>query len=568
MVDVISGRNLITHTRLSGATTINELGRVAPAVTNLLLQSEDFTTTWLTGNYVVTPNAAIAPSGLLTADKLVRDTVVTATSASQSVACLANTTSTLSCFVKAAEWSKFGLREGFATGNYVTFDLVTASVISSSGATGTITAFPDGWYRVAMQMTTQVGQTTFGARINPLPNSYVSGTPLYGFAGDNTSGLFVWGAQLEQSATMGEYVPTGASINSAPRITHDPVTLECLGFLPEEQKANLTPRSEEFNDATWVKARASITANAAASPSGAITADKLVEDNTANNTHVAVQVFTFAATTYTLSIFAKAAERSWVRLFAFDGVTNFGCYFNLSAGTVGTAVASTGFISPLANGWFRCVMTFTAAAGTGTYAARLATGDGADVYTGDGTSGLFVWGAQLEVGGLTSYIPTAGSSVVRAADAVSITGANFSSWYRQDEGTIYVDGRRSDLNHTASAWFLAMSTGVATTRLQLGFDFPANGNYAIVSSGTLQGDVYPLVNTLVRRAAAAYSNNCAVSYNGASPSSFAAASLGAYSRMDIGAYVNSASGWLNGPIARLDYWPRRLPNSILQELSR
>jgi hypothetical protein len=244
-----------------------------------------------------------------------------------------------------------------------------------------------------------------------------------------------------------------------------------------------------------------------------------------NSAAPASQNITVAATAYTLSFYGSG------------DIVLTGAH---SATVIGTGVFPN-----------RRVLTFTPTAGT----------------LGVTVSGTVEF-ANLEPGSFaTSWIPTGASQATRSADVASITGANFSRWYRQDEGTIYADGRRSDLNHTASAWFLAMSTGVATTRLQLGFDFPATGNYAIVSSGTLQGVVNPSVNTLVRRAAAAYSNDCAVSYNGASPSSFAAASLGSYSRMDIGAYVNSASGWLNGTIRRLTYWPQRLPNSTLQNIT-
>ena len=39
----------------------------------------------------------------------------------------------------------------------------------------------------------------------------------------------------------------------------------------------------------------------------------------------------------------------------------------------------------------------------------------------------------------TSYIKTTGASATRSADNASITGENFSSWYRQDEGSILFD---------------------------------------------------------------------------------------------------------------------------------
>lgn len=59
------------------------------------------------------------------------------------------------------------------------------------------------------------------------------------FTGDPTRGIYIWGAQLEQSSTIGEYIRTTSTINSAPRFHHDPTTGESLGLLVEEQRTNL-----------------------------------------------------------------------------------------------------------------------------------------------------------------------------------------------------------------------------------------------------------------------------------------------------------------------------------------
>jgi hypothetical protein len=52
----------------------------------------------------------------------------------------------------------------------------------------------------------------------------------------DSGGIYLWGAQLEQSATVGEYIPTTSTINSAPRFDHNPTTGESLGLLVEEAR--------------------------------------------------------------------------------------------------------------------------------------------------------------------------------------------------------------------------------------------------------------------------------------------------------------------------------------------
>jgi hypothetical protein len=142
---------------------------------------------------------------------------------------------------------------------------------------------------------------------------------------------------------------------------------------------------------------------------------------------------------HTFSAFAKAGERTVLRLLlpTTGNATGFtGGNFDLGAGTVTLLANATGSITAVGNGWYRCSVTVTTAAGATAPQARFVVGTTS--YQGDGFSGIYIWGAQLEAGAFpTSYIATVASQVTRSADAASMTGANFSSWYRADEGTIY-----------------------------------------------------------------------------------------------------------------------------------
>jgi len=205
----------------------------------------------------------------------------------------------------------------------------------------------------------------------------------------------------------------------------------------------LLERSEEFDDAYWTKTNSSITANTIVAPSGELTGDKVVEDATTGN-HLVNESFSFTSgTTYTATVYAKAAERTECRL-QVGGTASFGALtwgiFDLSNGTlVSTNNTPTTSITPVGNGWYRLQVTKTATATAASQFQIGPTSSGNTSYTGDGNSGIYIWGAQLEAGAFpTSYIATTSASVTRNADAASMTGTNFSSWFNNAEGTMYV----------------------------------------------------------------------------------------------------------------------------------
>ncbi len=200
------------------------------------------------------------------------------------------------------------------------------------------------------------------------------------------------------------------------------------GVLAEGARTNLLLRSQDFNNGTWVKTDAVAATGAAVSPDGTITANSITE-NAANSSHQLWQRPSITnGTVYALSFFAKSNGRNRIVVQQFNSSAAYvGANFDLLNGTVvatngASAVAS---IVALANGWYRCVLVGTADATATSYmdlslAQDTHTGTFSETYTGDGTSGIFLWGAQLEVGAFaSSYIPTVASTVTRAADEVT-----------------------------------------------------------------------------------------------------------------------------------------------------
>lgn len=204
------------------------------------------------------------------------------------------------------------------------------------------------------------------------------------------------------------------------------------GMLIEGASTNLLTYSEQFDNAAWSKGNLSVSANTTETtdPFGTGYADKLIETNTTAVAHSIYQssVTYVAGTAYAFSVFAKKAERKKIRL-SFGG-TAFGsggvAIFDLNDKTQNITGAISARIQELSGGWSRLsvIMTATSSASGASPAIYLINDSGDVSYTGDGTSGLYIFGAQLEAMPFpTSYIPTTTAAATRAYNNISIPQA-------------------------------------------------------------------------------------------------------------------------------------------------
>lgn len=372
-------------------------------------------------------------------------------------------------------------------------------------------------------------------------------------------------------------VLTSEAINAA-RFDYDPVTLAPKGLLIEEQRTNLVTYSEQFDNAAWAKTRSSITANAIVSPDGTADADKLVEDTTASNTHLLTQGISFTSgTAYTCSIFAKQAEAGrflQVTLPAAAFGTTLRGAFDLTNGTFALTASTTGSITPVGNGWYKCSITGTA---TATISATLgvfianssAVSAAAVTYTGDGTSGIYIWGAQLEAGAFaTSYIPTVASQVTRAADLALMTGTNFSSWYNATEGTLFAQADWLGLSN--NDYFFAINNGSSNNLIALGVSSTPATRFIITDGGVTQASVSgptPVANTAFKIAGAYQVNNFAAATNGVLGTVDTSGTVPTVmSEVSLTSSYGSVN-LFNGHIQRIAYYNRRLTNAELQGIT-
>ena len=159
------------------------------------------------------------------------------------------------------------------------------------------------------------------------------------------------------------------------------------------------------------------------SPDGTTNAYKLVE-GTNNGGHTAYKLNASISSgiNYTYSVFVKGTERVLQMVLSSGFSSNF-CNFDLSDGTIGSnngLVDSN--ITSFSNGWYRCDITVLSSGTSANLELILAESKSSSRYTtyqGDGTSSVYIYGAQLEQGSYaTSYIPTQGSAVTRLADSL------------------------------------------------------------------------------------------------------------------------------------------------------
>lgn len=577
-------------------------------VKNLVGFSEAFdNAAWTKSNSTVSANTTVtaAPNGTFTADKLVS----TATTSIQQITQFSFVTQnaspySFSVYVKAAEYTFARIRsfEGspFARAVFIDVNLTTGAVVRTDATGGavltssSVTDVGNGWYRASLTFTIGGAGTAIAGQI--ILND---GTNNFNITGNGTSGIYLWGAQLSDSASLDTYVnnPVAAPSSTAfygARFDYDPVTLQPKGLLIEEQRTNLLLQSESFDNATnWAASNTTVTANNTVSPDGTQDAERIAE-NTANTNHHVGQVVTLSgSTTYSLSVYAKVGTSNFIGLTLRGAFGNYGAVeFNVNTGVVSrTSVLGTGYavasssITNVGNGWYRCVATVTTgtSVGAGRFYTFMSNGsaafdsDGMPSYTGT-SSTVFVWGAQLEAGAFaTSYIPTTSAQVTRSADVALIQGSNFSGWFNQTEGTIFGVGTT---NATAGAVKCAFH--IAKTNNAVGYQYVINTNGA--SSGfniyndanAYQGTPpYPAVSgsQLVKFAGAYKTNdsNAVITVNATQNTAATTTSVTlptALIQMNIGAAQTTQTSYWNGHIRSLAYYPTRLQNSQLQAITQ
>ena len=272
------------------------------------------------------------------------------------------------------------------------------------------------------------------------------------------------------------------------------------GLAVYEARTNIALQSQTLTASPWSPTRATVTADAVTAPDGTLTADKIVEDATAVTTHYLGQAISHTAgATLCVSVFLKPAERTRARvsLGSSGGTDGFLVDVDLTTGTItssgasgsGTLLASG--IYPVAGGMFRVWVSGTVAPAAVLSLLQIGLEDGSGnvIYTGNGSSGLYAWGQQVEVGAFpTSYITTTSASVTRPADV-----------FYYASGTLPLQNAMSFIansgpvaNTNSARWFFALGADPTNNRIGLVANQTPNtlvGRYVTGGAGKNPGDI-------------------------------------------------------------------------------
>jgi hypothetical protein len=573
--------------------------------TNLFTYSDRFEdASWGKSNSIIVPNIIIAPSGDMVASKLVASNSLSGHYVAKSVALIDNTTYSFTIFLKSGEYSqaRINFRDKNSSFNSAVVSLVDGSVIGTPGAGLTVTTklLSNGWLYlvVVVQSGTGSGSPTF--YIYPA----VGGSDT--FTGDGVSGIYIWRGGLEVGAfptssietpavftgrsSTGTFIGSNGLIQTAAsgvaRYQYTPSDLTIPPYLLlESAGTNLFTYSDQFDNAYWGKVRGTINQNVIAAPDGTVTADKFVE-STETGSHYLLPSSSsvVSGSAYTLSAFAKNAGRYLTLYFPSNGfgdsnVENASTFDLLNGLIYSSGSKVTTAISNVGGGWYRCVINKVATVSTALNIPIYLSNNGTSLtsYTGDGTSGVYLWGAQLEQSDRPStYIPTTtsqvtraadtstSSQVTRAADSAVMTGVNFSSWYRQDEGTLFINYRLAYKNTNAD--ILSISDGTSSELIQVRLSSTSLAQYSITDNGVVQASISPLgyssLGVDYLRSMAYKTNDFSSSINASAVLTDTVGTVPTVNRMDIaGTFFGGVT--LNGTIKKIVFYPKRLSNTEL-----
>jgi hypothetical protein len=597
----------ITFTRASTATYYGT--QTAKAEENLLTFSQEIGNplSWSFVSAATTANSTAAPDGTTTADTLTASAGASDHRVSQTSLSIAGSQRVFSLFAKAGTNNFVQLAFGGDVNAYANFNITSgAGAVGTVGssATASIVDAGGGWYRCVITTSSATASTLITI---PIITS-TTAARLESWTAAGTETVVLWGAQVEQRSAVTAYTATTTqpitnyipvlqtAASGVARFEHNPTTFESLGLLIEEQRTNTQTYSSEFgNTSGWTivaggDTLVGIESNAIIAPDGTLTADRMYEAAVTSThgifTTTGVSPMTLGVT-YTESVFVKKGTGSSapniIQLtWRTAGMPGTRANFSFATGTFVGGAVSQATVQPVGNGWFRISLRETSDETSSTTGMNIGFCNNDPnaarnpSYLGDVNADVFIWGAQLEAGAFpTSYIPTVASQVTRSADAASMTGANFSSWYRADAGSLFVEAALPAFNASGVTGHTPFSINNATGDNQFRMRAYSsagvlNWDTVITAGAVVQFDSTERIygaGVTVKNALTYATNDAANSVNGQAVSTDTSVTLPVVTQATIGVGPNLTEANFNGTISKIAYYPLRVTNAQLQALT-
>lgn len=527
----------------------------------------------------LTPNAGVAPDGTLTATR------VTATGEYDPII-------TRQISIGSSIASKSFTYTVFINCDNTTQTIALYLYGGSLGSPEQVASkqFPAvaGWnrYTITQAFTADATSTSIVCRVDMADGV----TPVAG------SSMLVWGGQLEQAAFATSSILTPAAFTSrASTATYLDASgvmrtaavnvarsaaygydaagvLRPIGLLAEEQRTNLLAVSSDFTSGYGISANLTPSVGAA-SPISGQSYRRFTKVAPGASNPVSKTAITLSTGLNTLSVFASLVNVGQVTLRFYDSIGDAAtAVLDLSTGSVvrtsGSVLAGTRAEKGPNGSWRFSV--------TANYTSRDTAGGGIYFYVGDvaaqGAAGdaMDLWGAQLEAGAFaTSYIPTAGAQVTRAADIVTSAQATraadvasvntLSPWFNPDEGTILAEFTTMGKTGWPGVYSLAPDFFMYADAANKRTGISGRG-----SAGQLFKPVTQLQDTVIRRADSYDLQGMASAQDGAATTSNTLPQTTKATGLGLGIGGNYR---LNGHLRRVRYFPRRLSNADLQALT-
>ncbi len=339
-----------------------------------------------------------------------------------------------------------------------------------------------------------------------------------------------------------------------PAFEYDPVTNGIRGLLLEGQSTNALTYSQNLS-AGWTRGTGATYTDSQASPDGE---NNAVLVTGLNGTSIGATEATVYKSSvpiaegviYTVSVFARlqsaTSNKFKIRIRSASPTYN---YYSAD-----TTLSTTN--------WTRISVTFTAPAGEASAFI---------LFGSTGSMNVYLYGAQFEAApAASSYIPTTGAAVTRAADSLLVTSL---PWFSASKGTFAATFMTDYTPPTGCYPALAtFSDGTSNNRLKINIDPGSALAGAVTTGGTLQAN--PSSGTLalnaVQKLAMRYkTDDVALSGNGAAAGADTSASMPTgISQLELGGFGGTATQAFKGYLRRFRYWNYGLANATLQKVTQ